>query len=104
MADNTSLSIDPYTIAWDGSHNWTVNKTVKATSGKAKGEPTEKFIGYYGTLYAACFTILRDGLTGKGKTDMATLLNAVNEASQKVMVALEDYRPLLEEVPAEALV
>jgi len=101
---NTTLSIDPYTIAWDGSHNWTVHKTVKATSGKSKGEATEKFIGYYGTLYAATTAVINDGVKKLGATDAGAIRISLVEASRHILAALEAYRPVLEEVPAEALV
>lgn len=101
MAANTAFRIGSYTVEWDGIRNWTVTKTVEATHPKAKGDTTEKFVGYYGTLHGAVLAIQRDSQGDLGEISLGPLVDSIRESERHILESLLNIRADLAEVPAE---
>jgi len=74
----------PYSITWDGSRNWIVEKQVETTKGRNKGGVSTRFIGYYGTLERACVAVLLDRQGDYGVKDVRALKESLSQGCREL--------------------
>lgn len=103
MAESTVLNYRNYTLEFDGIRNWTLSKREKTTHHKAKGEETNRHVGYYGTLEAALISLAREEQGNAGYVKIAEAIDACRELEKSIRSEVRMWA-LPTEVPTERLV
>ncbi len=84
MKENTTFDIGGYQVAYRSSGGWTVVELITIQSGKRKGEPDERLVGYYSDLASSMEGLLREKLTKLGAGSAQEILERVRETEARL--------------------